>query len=170
MGSIRAWHGGIARRSWSRMKSGFITVFSGSYAGPSSAGSIPSRATGGPVRSPESRGPASGCEPAARSALEPGGIRALGLSLTATEPPLLIAGILPERGLTEVTSGSRRTHFRRNDQDLSQTGGKSPRNYAPRCLGLSSSATCQYPCAAIIRPRARLAWLNAWALPLFLCS
>src|SRR5271157_4312395 len=72
MWSIRAWHGGIARRSWSRMRSGFITqrparrlgtrgirggtpdflapcrgivitVFTGSCAGPSSAGSIPSR-------------------------------------------------------------------------------------------------------------------------------
>src|SRR5208337_36229 len=39
---------------------------------------------GGAVRPPESRGPASGREQAARSALEPGGIRALALSRQAT--------------------------------------------------------------------------------------
>src|SRR5208337_1074103 len=44
MWSIRAWHGGTARKSWLRMRSGFIIVFSGSCAGPSSGGSIRSRA------------------------------------------------------------------------------------------------------------------------------
>src|SRR5208283_2853258 len=43
---------------------------------------------GGPVRTPESRGSASGREQAARTALEPSGIRALALSLTASEPSL----------------------------------------------------------------------------------
>ena len=36
MGSIPAWHGGIARKSWSPMRSGSITVFNGSCAGLSS--------------------------------------------------------------------------------------------------------------------------------------
>src|SRR5208337_4726267 len=44
--------------------------------------------SGGPVRPPESRGSASGREQAARTALEPSGIRALALSLTASEPSL----------------------------------------------------------------------------------
>src|SRR5208283_4373035 len=60
----------------------------------------------GPVRPPESRGPASGRAQAARSALVPGGIRALAVSLTASEPSLLIVAILPGRGLTGVTSAT----------------------------------------------------------------
>ena len=38
--------------------------------------------------------------------LEPGGIRTLALSLTASEPSLLIVAILPGRGLTGFMSGT----------------------------------------------------------------
>jgi hypothetical protein len=84
-----------------------------------SAGSIASRATPTIIAEPgfgtawnrwpgssACRGPASEREPAARSALVPGGIRALAVSLTASEPSLLIVAILPGRGLTGVTSGT----------------------------------------------------------------
>ena len=72
---------------------------------------------GGPVRPPvpprgglgrpsASRGPASGRGLAARPALEPSGIRAAAPVLTTPVPSLMIVAILPERGLTGVTSRS----------------------------------------------------------------
>src|SRR5208337_1846523 len=55
---------------------------------------------GGFGRPSESRSPASGRELAARRPIEPGGIRALALSLTASDPSLRIVANLPDRGLT----------------------------------------------------------------------
>jgi len=118
---------------------------------------------GGFGRPSEGRGPASGGELAARRTIEPGGIRALALSLTAPDPLLRLVAVLPGSGLTGGMTGSRRAHARRNKPSIPLPAGKSPRNYAPLSPGLSWPARCCYRdkrSEFIVDPRARLELQN----------